>query len=159
MTSIQQSDIKTKSRELKHIKIYTKTGDTGETSLYNSERKSKDTIHFDALGNCDELNANLGLANYYCGIAKNGLEVRLGEIQHQLFEIGTFIATPLTSSSATKLKNIGEFNDDYITQLELWIDDLEKSLPPLKNFYTSCRWRSFKLSITYCKNNMPSCRT
>lgn len=58
----------------KKSSVYTRTGDKGESSLYNGERRSKTDVIFDALGHQDELNAILGLAIHECLASKNGLE-------------------------------------------------------------------------------------
>eukprot|EP00501_MAST-03F_sp_TOSAG23-6_P000950 GSMAST32.ASY1.ANO1.986.1 assembled CDS len=112
----------TKAR--RKIKVYTKTGDAGESSLYNMERLPKVDQCFCALGDADELNAHVGLAREHCIASKIDLEEKLAEIQSRLLDVGSAIATPLDTSTETQLKRAA-FQ---------WIDTLDKELPPLKNF-------------------------
>lgn len=117
--------------------IYTKNGDKGMTELYNCARKPKDDIHFHALGDCDELNAQLGIAHEYCSQQNNILVEKIHIIQSLLFDIGSHIATPLTNSPGFKITKT-EFNPDNVTQLEKWIDEIQNVLPPLQNFILPC---------------------
>ena len=87
---------------------------------------------FEALGNQDELNAVLGIAREYCSLSNNGIEPMLMEIQCRLFDIGSAIATP--PSSSTQKKEYTKFNDKYVSVLEKWIDEMDAALPPLSNF-------------------------
>ncbi|RKP12875.1 Adenosylcobalamin biosynthesis, ATP:cob(I)alamin adenosyltransferase-like protein [Piptocephalis cylindrospora] len=131
------------------MKIYTKTGDKGTSALYNGERRPKDDLVFEALGSTDELSSLLGLAREYCLEEGNGLETRLEKVQCILQDIGSNIATPRATSGPSKLGmnypydrtvrfNIGKtaFDDGgHLTkELEVWIDEMSESLPPLKNF-------------------------
>jgi len=112
----------------KAVKIYTKTGDRGTTSLFNSERRSKNDPSFEALGDVDELNAYLGLIRSY--IPDN---TQLPEIQSRLFDVGAHLATPRNSSNSIKLART-DFPDEHVTTLETWIDGMESELPALRNF-------------------------
>lgn len=116
----------------KRIKIYTRTGDKGKTSNFAGQRLPKDDAIFEALGNNDELSSSIGLAREYC---KDGhlISKMLQEIQCVLQDIGSHIATPRTASTRTKLEQT-EFNKKHVENLENWIDELDKELPPLKNF-------------------------
>ena len=117
------------------IKVYTKTGDKGTSSLYNLERRTKDDPIFEALGDTDELNAAIGIAREFCIQSNNGLNKKLIEIQSRLMDIGSAIATPISSnkSNESKIKHV-EFDTENITNLEEWIDELDESLPALRNF-------------------------
>eukprot|EP01035_Chromulina_nebulosa_P018984 gene18984-24797_t len=133
--------------------IYTKTGDKGTTSLYNGERRPKNDLTFEALGNQDELNAVIGIAREHCLISSNGLEKMLEEIQSTLFDVGAAIATPMDNSTIEKL-NYVKFSPKYTVKLEEWIDEIDSKLPPLKNFVipsggiTSCY---INLARTICR--------
>ncbi|CAG8467271.1 13946_t:CDS:2 [Cetraspora pellucida] len=121
--------------------IYTRTGDKGcslckiprTSSLYNGERRPKNDDIFHSLGTVDELNSSIGIANYYCKKAGNGLDEKLIEIQCKLIEIGSNIATPRSSSNESKL-SYTSFDDEIVTTLESWVDHYDSQLPPLKNF-------------------------
>jgi cob(I)alamin adenosyltransferase len=67
--------------EIKKSKLYTRTGDSGTTSLFNNQRKPKDDIIFECLGTLDELGAHLGLAREYCQQTKNGLADHIAQVQ------------------------------------------------------------------------------
>lgn len=108
-------------------KIYTKTGDTGETSLFGGQRVAKDNIRVNAYGTIDELNSHIGLVKD-CVSDPDAKEL-LREIQEELFIIGSHIATG--SDKSTLIENIGE---ESVLSLEEAIDDIEKGLEPLKNF-------------------------
>mmetsp|Transcript_1660 Transcript_1660/g.2627 ORF Transcript_1660/g.2627 Transcript_1660/m.2627 type:complete len:197 (+) Transcript_1660:79-669(+) len=112
--------------------IYTRTGDGGESGLYNGERRRKTDDIFEALGHQDELNAVLGIAKEHCLASGNGLSEMIVEIQCRVFDLGACVATPPTSSSTKK--QYTNFPASHTTQLESWIDELDASLPPLRNF-------------------------
>lgn len=121
--------------------IYTKTGDRGETSLFNNERRPKDDLHFEALGDIDELNALIGLYDVITQneivslVDRSNVEKYLNKIQHYLFEIGAHVATPLSSDETnTKKINKTAFDENLVSELEEWIDDLDSRVPKLKNF-------------------------
>lgn len=117
----------------KKSSIYTRTGDSGTTSLYNGERRPKTDLIFHALGNVDELNAALGISKEYCLQVQNGIDEKIIEIQSRLFDLGAAIATPINNSSEEKLKYT-EFPAKHTKILESWIDQYDSNLPPLKNF-------------------------
>ena len=120
------------------FKIYTKTGDKGSSSLYTGERKEKDDKVFECLGAIDELNAHLGLAGEHCnsieGLDKKVKE-QIAEIQARLMDVGSHVATPRETVKIGAQKKIAhtEFEEQNVTALEIWIDDLDASLPPLTN--------------------------
>lgn len=109
------------------MKIYTKKGDSGDTSLFGGQRVSKSTERIEAYGNVDELNSFVGLATSF-EISEKGSEY-LDRVQELLFILGADLATP--PSSKTRIDRISE-ND--IRFLEKAIDELEEDLETLKNF-------------------------
>ncbi|GAX81471.1 hypothetical protein CEUSTIGMA_g8900.t1 [Chlamydomonas eustigma] len=113
-------------------KIYTKTGDTGTSSLYNGQRLPKDADYFCALGDVDELNSVVGAAREFCGPECASTCSQLEVIQSRLLDVGSAVATP-NNSSQFKL-NRTRFDASSTTQLEAWIDEMDTSLPALKNF-------------------------
>jgi ATP:cob(I)alamin adenosyltransferase len=123
----------------RRIRVYTKTGDKGTTSLYTGERRPKTDPIFDALGDVDELNSHIGVAREYVSCAQKPelapLVDYLNVIQSRLLDIGSHIATPLSShvASAQKLERAA-FDEKHIVQLESWIDLMDDQCPPLKNF-------------------------
>jgi cob(I)alamin adenosyltransferase len=118
------------------IKIYTKTGDKGETSLYTGQRVSKSDPIIEAMGSVDECNSTIGMAiSTMPNTSPPFLEVRkqLETIQHALFDVGAALATPRTRAVNDKL-NITRFDHNAIELLEKWIDSMEEKLPILKSF-------------------------
>jgi len=114
------------------MKIYTKTGDGGSSSLYNGERRQKTDAIFQALGDVDELNSLLGIAREYILCTGEELNTQLESIQSRLLDIGSCIATP-DSSNESKLQRVS-FSEDYVDQLEEWIDSHTAKLPTLTQF-------------------------
>jgi cob(I)alamin adenosyltransferase len=110
------------------MKIYTKTGDQGETSLLGGTRVLKSNIRIEAYGTIDELNANLGLLKDY-GMTEQ-LKERILRIQHELFDIGAYLACE-TDPERFKLRMI---HSVQIQNLESEIDEMEEELTPLTNF-------------------------
>jgi cob(I)alamin adenosyltransferase len=109
------------------MRIYTKTGDTGETGLFGGQRVSKDHIRVEAYGAVDELNANLGVARAI--LADTGLLRLLADLQARLFELGGDLATP-----PARERRPASINDGDVLWLEQQIDAFEAELPPLKTF-------------------------
>jgi len=115
------------------VKIYTKTGDKGNSSLYTGERRPKNDEVFEALGSTDELSSYLGMAKEY-GIRGNHPYVeRLARVQCVLQDLGSLIATPVSSARQAHLKRV-EFSETYSAELEEWIDEYTATLPALENF-------------------------
>jgi len=112
------------------MKIYTKTGDKGETGLFGGERVSKSNLRLNAYGSIDELNSFLGLAI----IEITSVEIRnlLNDLQNKLFVLGSDLATPETEKN--KKLNITRLPDSYIIETEQAIDKYEAQLDELKNF-------------------------
>ena len=112
------------------MKIYTKTGDTGETSFFDNTRVSKADARVDAYGEVDELNACLGAARA-AGLDPE-LSSMLVEIQQELFAIGARLADPSHRIAARVTK--ADILDAQVARLEATIDRLEAELPPLRRF-------------------------
>ena len=108
-------------------KIYTRTGDKGETGLWGGSRISKYSARIHAYGTVDECNAVLGLVR--TNDLSDDLEKMLADIQNLLFILGGDLATP--GNQDTKITRVAEKD---IVRLEGLIDDLEKNLPKLKQF-------------------------
>ncbi|MBK7630717.1 MAG: cob(I)yrinic acid a,c-diamide adenosyltransferase [Ignavibacteriales bacterium] len=112
------------------MKIYTKTGDTGETGLFGGTRVLKNDLRLNAYGSIDELNSFVGLTI----LEVNCVEIKnvLMDLQNKLFVLGSDLATPETEKNV-KL-NITRLPDSYILDTEKTIDDFEANLDELKNF-------------------------
>ena len=112
------------------MKIYTKTGDKGETGLFGGERVSKDSIRISAYGTIDELNSFIGYT--ITEIKDASVKDNLIKIQNYLFIIGSDLATPETEKNA-KL-NIQRTPELFINEIEKMIDHYDAKLDELKNF-------------------------
>lgn len=110
------------------MKIYTKTGDSGETSLFGGGRVRKTHLRVEAYGTIDELNSVVGVARSNA-LSQRG-DVWLETVQTQLFHLGADLATPL-DAKADWITRLGEAE---ITWLEATIDEMTAELAPLKNF-------------------------
>ena len=110
------------------MKIYTRTGDDGNTSLFAGGRISKGHARLHAYGTVDELNTILGLV-VASGVDES-LQAVLERVQSELFTVGADLATPLDAKS----KAIVRVTADLTEQLENEIDGWEEILPALKNF-------------------------
>jgi cob(I)alamin adenosyltransferase len=111
----------------KRMKIYTKTGDDGETGLFGGPRVGKDHPRIEAYGTVDELNAVLGLVRTATPPAE--IDALLARVQNELFDLGAELATPDPRSRGTNL-----IDDTRIEALEAAIDHFETGLEPLKTF-------------------------
>jgi cob(I)alamin adenosyltransferase len=112
------------------VKIYTKTGDSGETSLFDNTRVSKADPRVDAYGEVDEVNACLGAA-LAAGVDAD-VAAALEAIQKDLFALGARLADPSARIAARVTKAAIVPSD--IERLEQTIDRLEAELPPLRRF-------------------------
>ena len=112
---------------LYQMKIYTKTGDTGSTSLFGGRRISKDDLRIEAYGTIDELNSFIGLLN--ASFSEATQNYFLSEVQRRLFTIGSNLA-----SDPEKRVIAPDIHDDDITTLENAMDTMDQFLEPLKNF-------------------------
>jgi cob(I)alamin adenosyltransferase len=109
-------------------RIYTRTGDKGETGLVGGARVSKDSLRVDAYGSIDELNSVLGIVKAFLRDAE--LDSLLAEIQKDLFVVGADLA----SVPAAQQRNIPRISKERITSMEKTIDKFEAELLPLKAF-------------------------
>jgi cob(I)alamin adenosyltransferase len=110
------------------VKIYTKIGDTGETSLFGGKRVSKDALRIETYGTVDELNSILGV----CRSMNTAKEVDavFEEIQNDLFALGADLATPVD----TKNKSVKRITSLDVSRLEQHIDAIQPKLTPLTSF-------------------------
>lgn len=125
------------------MKVYTRTGDAGETSLFNGTRVPKHDVRVDAYGTVDECNAVVGVARAHLqericvGVTDSSelqkLSDQLASVQNRLFDLGAHLATPRDDASQLKLAKT-TFPDDAINDLERWIDEMEEELPKLTTF-------------------------
>ncbi len=110
------------------MKIYTKTGDAGETSLFGGRRVSKSNLRIEAYGTIDELNAYIGLLRDQKVNKERQKEMK--GIQDRLFDIGANLAT----DDKMPGKKVPTILPTDVVLLEKSIDDMENQLSPLKNF-------------------------
>ncbi|HEX4414154.1 MAG TPA: cob(I)yrinic acid a,c-diamide adenosyltransferase [Lacipirellulaceae bacterium] len=112
-------------------KIYTRTGDSGETSLLGNARVLKNDLRIEVIGSVDETNAAIGVVRAELArgsVSPEGVDALLAEIQHELFELGAELASCEVNG---KHSNIA---DSDITTLELEIDRYEAIVEPLRAF-------------------------
>lgn len=118
---------------MKKSKIYTKTGDQGETGLVSGNRTLKSDSRIDLYGELDELNSRIGLS---CSQLSLDLEFQhtvnfLHHIQSAIFDLGSNLACEVENRAKF---NLPQLSDEFIGELELEIDRLDHELAPLKNF-------------------------
>lgn len=112
-------------------KIYTRTGDKGETALSNGERVPKDSQRVEAYGTVDELNSTLGLARLH---AEGTIAERIAVIQNDLFDLGADLSRPRMSEDADARYPVLRIVDGQVARLESEIDDMNANLSPLRSF-------------------------
>ncbi|HTP13475.1 MAG TPA: cob(I)yrinic acid a,c-diamide adenosyltransferase [Bacteroidota bacterium] len=110
------------------MKIYTKTGDKGKTSLFGGTRVEKDTRRIEAYGSVDELNSQIGVVRSLNPPGE--IDKVLSEIQNDLFVLGADLATP----AAKQRKKMGLLEARHVENLERTIDHMDGSLEPLTKF-------------------------
>ena len=116
-------------------KIYTRSGDSGETSLFTGQRIPKNDPFLEAIGTVDECNSCIGMAvslleqHPLLGQVKTQLET----IQHALFDVGAALATPRTKATNQKIEKT-RFDSEATAILEEWIDVMADKLPELHSF-------------------------
>ena len=113
------------------FKIYTRTGDRGETGLFGGGRVGKDDPRVDAYGEVDELNAAVGLARALGD--EPGVDAILQQVQRDLFAIGSLLATPDREKMAAQLAK-ARLDDARVAELEAEMDRADLELEPLKAF-------------------------
>ena len=116
------------------MKIYTKTGDKGETSLYGGTRVSKAAARVESYGTLDELNAFIGLAK--AEISDEKVLSQLQKIQFDLFTVGSEAATPTDKMFLANGKSRLDLliSEEEIMELERWMDNFDAELEPLQFF-------------------------
>jgi cob(I)alamin adenosyltransferase len=112
------------------MKIYTRTGDSGKTSLFGGTRVGKNDPRVAAYGDVDELNACLGLARAHGAGAQ--IDAELLQLQRDLFALGAQLADPTGQVGSRISKAV--MRDSDVERLEQLIDRLDADLPPLTNF-------------------------
>lgn len=130
------------------MKIYTKTGDKGQTSLFGGKRVPKHHIRIDAYGTVDELNSYVGLIRDQ-DIDKNSINTLI-EIQDRLFTIGSILAT---EPGNTKVK-VPQLNNEDITLLESEMDEMNEHLPEMRSFVLP----GGHTTVSYCHITRCVCR-
>ena len=109
------------------MKIYTKSGDRGRTSLATGKRVSKSDLRSEAYGTADELNSFVGLLRSVlmssCCRCKEPIDVQLGWLQNRLFDLGAILAGLDM-----------QLSEGSVNQLESWIDEMQEELPELRAF-------------------------
>jgi cob(I)alamin adenosyltransferase len=110
------------------MKIYTKTGDDGTTSLFSGGRVLKTNLRVESYGTIDELNSVLGVVR--ASQPSPRADALLGQVQRQLFNLGADLATPLDA----KADWVVRMDAETVVWVESQIDALTVDLPPLKNF-------------------------
>lgn len=117
-------------------RVYTRTGDKGETGLVGGKRVPKDSPRIEAYGTVDELNSIVGLARVFNeeklkeGEAHRFLDQVLHDIQEELFNLGSELATPPDS----RFKGAITIGEVQVKRIEEIIDECQKTLEPLKSF-------------------------
>lgn len=116
--------------EKRSVPLYTKTGDSGETALFDGTRVSKADPRVEAYGAVDELNAWLGFVR--ANRVGDELDAMLDQIQRDLFALGALLADPRHRIAARVEK--AKLGEGDVVKLEKWIDALDAKLPPLRRF-------------------------
>ena len=115
-------------------KIYTRTGDGGETGLADGSRVAKDAPRIEAMGDIDELNSCIGVL--LCEAMPDELRACLADVQNDLFDLGGELSVPGHSILA----------ESHVARLEAALDEFNATLPPLKDFILPGGTRSAALA-------------
>lgn len=118
---------------MKKSKVYTKTGDKGETGLVSGNRTSKSDIRIDLYGELDELNSRIGFSCSQLSADMNFAQTVnfIHHIQSALFDLGSNLACEVENRAKY---NLPQISDEFIGDIELEIDKMDAELEPLKNF-------------------------
>jgi cob(I)alamin adenosyltransferase len=139
------------------MKIYTKTGDKGETGLYGGSRISKASARVESYGNIDELNANIGVAKSH--IEDVSIINQLKKIQFDLFTVGSEASTPIDklflANGKARLPLV--ISDKEIEELETWMDEMEEKVEPLQYFILPGGGKA--ATFLHVENGLQTCRT
>jgi len=116
-------------------RVYTRSGDTGDTALVGGRRVPKDALRIEAYGTVDELNSIVGLARVFNGenapgAARERMEEILKRLQNELFDLGSELATPQDAAYEGMFR-VGE---QQVQALERLMDECQKELEPLNSF-------------------------
>lgn len=133
-------------------RVYTKTGDQGDTALIGGDRVSKASLRIECYGTVDEVNATIGLVRTALEQSAAGPRLLpvIGRIQNELFNLGSQLATPDPGQRA----QMPPIEERHVTALETLMDDLNEDLPALKSFILpGGGWASsyFHLARTVCR--------
>ena len=135
---------------IRTVKIYTRTGDRGETGLFDGTRVSKSDPRVAAYGDVDELNAWLGFAR--AAMTDAQLSEKVEQLQRDLFALGACLADPSHKIADRVTKaSVGAAD---VARLEQWIDELEAELPPLRRFIVAggcTAGAAFHVARTVCR--------
>ncbi len=112
-------------------KIYTKTGDAGETALGNGSRVAKHSMRVTSYGTVDELNATVGMARLH---ADGDMDEQLAMIQNDLFDLGADLCRPDMEKDHESEWPVLRMSDAQVTRLETQLDAMTQSVEPLKSF-------------------------
>jgi len=112
-------------------RIYTRTGDKGDTALGNGTRVPKDALRVEAYGTVDETNACVGLARLHSG---GEMDAALARIQNDLFDLGADLCRPDMAKDAEAEYPPLRATDAQVDRLEAEIDAMNKALSPLRSF-------------------------
>ena len=116
-------------------RVYTRSGDSGDTGLVGGKRVPKDAQRIEAYGTIDELNSIVGLARVFnaetaVGTARDRLEAILQRVQNELFDLGSELATPPDAV----YEGMFRMGEHEVTALEQVMDECQKDLEPLNSF-------------------------
>mgnify|MGYP002620808267 CR=1 FL=1 len=109
-------------------KVYTRTGDAGQTSLVSGTRVDKDDVRVEAYGTVDELNSNIGVLLHSTKLDDQDITALLRKAQNKLFNIGAYLANDRQDA-----KLYGLTRED-VAALERMMDEMSEELPPMRGF-------------------------
>lgn len=112
-------------------KIYTKTGDTGETALGNGSRVAKHSLRVESYGTVDELNATVGMARLH---ADADFDAQLSMIQNDLFDLGADLCRPDMEKDSESEYPVLRMSEGQVDRLEKELDMMTKAVEPLRSF-------------------------